>query len=446
MESLYEIEKVYTVLELNEGIRIAIKSEFPRYIWVCGEIQDFRASRDKRHIYFSLVQKHAKQEAIVSKINAAIFESRKLKILKRLKESEDGFQLKDDIEVKVLCEVDLYSKTGNLSIIIVDIDPIYTLGKMAQSRQKIIEDLRKRGLLDKNKQKDIPDIPLNVGLITSLDSAAYHDFTNELKLSGYSFQVLAYNCHMQGNLVEKDVVAALKLFNDYSKDKLDVIVITRGGGSTADLSYFDNKKIAEAIAVSNFPVISALGHQINTTITDLTVHTFCKTPTKAAQFLVEKVKQVQDNLNFFQDQIIGKAEDILWTSKKSLQNITVKLDSASSRYFRFHREELLELRHGIFSNLKVLLSKEKAFINRCFDNLKLSVQNIVKNSKDYMCHVEQKTKILDPVNTLKRGYSITFKGKKSVKSIDDIQESDIITTVFYKGSITSKVMNKDKSE
>ncbi|MCK4917951.1 MAG: exodeoxyribonuclease VII large subunit, partial [Candidatus Omnitrophica bacterium] len=301
-------------------------------------------------------------------------------------------------------------------------------------------------LLDKNKQKDIPDIPLNVGLITSLDSAAYHDFTNELKLSGYSFQVLAYNCHMQGNLVEKDVVAALKLFNDYSKDKLDVIVITRGGGSTADLSYFDNKKIAEAIAVSNFPVISALGHQINTTITDLTVHTFCKTPTKAAQFLVEKVKQVQDNLNFFQDQIIGKAEDILWTSKKSLQNITVKLDSASSRYFRFHREELLELRHGIFSNLKVLLSKEKAFINRCFDNLKLSVQNIVKNSKDYMCHVEQKTKILDPVNTLKRGYSITFKGKKSVKSIDDIQESDIITTVFYKGSITSKVMNKDKSE
>jgi len=446
MESLFEIEKVYTVLELNESIRIAIKSEFPQYIWVCGEIQDFRASRDKRHIYFSLVQKHAKQEAIVSKINAAIFESRKLKILKRLKESDDGFQLKDDIEVKVLCEVDLYSKTGNLSIIIVDIDPIYTLGKMAQSRQKIIEDLRKRGLLDKNKQKDIPDIPLNVGLITSLDSAAYHDFTNELKLSGYSFQVLAYNCHMQGNLVEKDVVAALKLFNDYSKDKLDVIVITRGGGSTADLSYFDNKKIAEAIAVSDFPVISALGHQINTTITDLTVHTFCKTPTKAAQFLVEKVKQVQDNLNFFQDQIIGKAEDILWTSKKSLQNITVKLDSASSRYFRFHREELLELRHGIFSNLKVLLSKEKAFINRCFDNLKLSVQNIVKNSKDYMCHVEQKTKILDPVNTLKRGYSITFKGKKSVKSIDDIQESDIITTVFYKGSITSKVMNKDKSE
>ncbi|MCK5288381.1 MAG: exodeoxyribonuclease VII large subunit, partial [Candidatus Omnitrophica bacterium] len=337
-------------------------------------------------------------------------------------------------------------KTGNLSIIIVDIDPIYTLGKMAQSRQKIIEDLRKRGLLDKNKQKDIPDIPLNVGLITSLDSAAYHDFTNELKLSGYSFKVLACNCHMQGNLVEKDVLAALKFFNDYSKDKLDVIVITRGGGSTADLSYFDNKKIAEAIAVSNFPVISALGHQINTTITDLTAHIFCKTPTKAAQFLVGKVKQVQDNLNFFQDQIIGKAEDILWTSKKSLQNITVKLDSASSRYFRFHREELLELRHGIFSNLKVLLSKENAFINRCFDNLKLSVQNIVKNSKDYMCHVEQKTKILDPVNTLKRGYSITFKGKKSVKSIDDIQESDIITTVFYKGSITSKVMNKDKSE
>lgn len=442
MESLFEMEKVYTVLELNECIRHIIKSEFSRYIWVCGEIQDFRSSRDKRHIYFSLVQKHSKQAIIAAKINAAIFESRKLKILKRLKESDAGFQLKDDIEVKVLCEVDLYPKTGNFSIIIVDIDTVYTSGKMAQSRQKILEDLRKRGLLDKNKQKEIPDIPLNVGLITALDSAAYHDFTNELKLSGYSFKVSAFNCHMQGNLVEKDVLAALSIFNDFSQEKLDVIVITRGGGSTADLSYFDNKKIAEAVAVSTFPVISALGHQINTTITDMTVHTFCKTPTKAAQFLVEKIKQGKDNLNFLQDQILGKAEDIISDSKKSLQNVTVKLDAASSRYFRFHREELLELRHCIFSNFKVLLNKENDFINRYFDNLKLAVQNIIKSSKDYISHVEQKTNILDPVNTLKRGYSITFKGKKPVKSIDSIEESDIITTVLYKGVFESKVINK----
>ena len=290
MDNLFKTEKIYTILELNSSVRRLIKDEFPEAIWVCGEIQDFRASKDKRHIYFNFVQKHPEADEIIAQVNAKIFESHKPQILKRLQEISLGFELKNDIEVKLKCEVDLYAKQGSFGLIIVDIDPIYTIGKIAQGRQRIIEELKAKGLLEKNKSLSIPALALKIGLITAYESAAYHDVIDEFKKSRYGFTILAYDAFMQGKFVERDIVAALDFFNKFTKDELDVIMIARGGGSTADLSWFDNKKIAEAVAFSKFPIISAIGHEINISITDMVAHTSVKTPTKCAQFLVEKIK------------------------------------------------------------------------------------------------------------------------------------------------------------
>jgi len=439
MDNSLKTERVYTVLELNNAVRQVIKLQFSEYIWVSGEIQDLRASKDKRHIYFSIVQKHPELDKIVAKVNAAIFESRRGQIFKKLKEADSSFELKNDIEVKFLCELDLYPKTGNFNLIVVDIDPTYTLGKIAQSRRKIVEDLKKRGLLDKNKLKNIPLIPLKIGLITAYDSAAYHDFTNELTLSGYGFKILVYDCHMQGRLVAKDVIEALGFFNGLALAELDVIVITRGGGSTADLSYFDNKKIAESIAASKFAVISAIGHEINTTVTDIVSHTFCKTPTKAAQFLVERIRTFVENLDYLEEQIIKKSEDFIVDKKKELQSLTIKAESGISKYFRFHREELLEKKHAIISALKVALMQQEESLRRNFALLKPALAKIFKHYHDYLKYIEGKIKILDPENILKRGFSITFKKGKAIKSIDDIAKDDMIRTVLYEGSAVSKV-------
>lgn len=445
-KSLFNTDKIYTVLELNNRVNDLLREEFPDYVWVCGEIQDFRASKDRRHIYFSLVQKHRELNQIIAKVNAAIFESRKHQILERLKEAKVTFELKDDIEVKFLCEVSLYPKTGNFSIIVVDIDPIYTLGKIAQSRQQIIEDLRKRGLLQKNKMKIISRVPLKIGLITAYDSAAFHDFTNELTVSGYGFKTFVCNCHMQGKLVQGDVISALRFFNNSSTDKLDVVVITRGGGSTADLSYFDNKKIAESIANLKFPVISALGHQIDIAICDMVSHTACKTPTKGAQFLVERVRTFMEEINHLQQRIIKQAQNFTQTEKKDLRNIAVKIDSTILRYFRFHREELIGEKHRIINILKAALPKQREHLKDLRASLGTSLDKNFKQLKDNLKHLGSRLKILDPKNILSRGYSITLKGAKAIKSIDDIRENDTIKTILYKGVVTSQVMNKEKSD
>jgi exodeoxyribonuclease VII large subunit len=193
MYNLPKTENTYTILELNTAVRELIRREFSDRIWVCGEIKDLRSSRDKKHIYFELVQKHPEAHEVIARVSAAIFAGRKPLIFNRINETKGAFELKNDIEVKFLCEVDLYPKSGQYNLIIVDIDPVYTLGKVAENRQKIIDALRREGIFEKNKQRTLPSVPLRVGLITSYASAAYHDFTNELKMCGYGFTIRIYD-------------------------------------------------------------------------------------------------------------------------------------------------------------------------------------------------------------------------------------------------------------
>ena len=446
MKDFLVTEKVFSVLELNTTVRELIQTAFPQTIWVCGEIQGLRPDRNKRHTYFELVQKQAEGDGIVAKVKVALFAGRKPLIERRIKEAEGGFELKNDIEVKFLCEVSLHPPTGQYSLVVVDIDTVYTLGKVAQNRLKIIEDLKKRGLLEKNKLQALPLVPLKIGLITAYDSAAYHDFINELKSSGYSFKVQPQNCHMQGKLVEKDVVEALSAFNRLSLEELDVIVITRGGGSTADLAYFDNKKIAESMAVSNFPIISAIGHQINTTITDMAAHTFCITPTKAAAVLTERVREVVEELGYLEEAIFTKGKRFISDKKVQLQNLAVKTESLSSRYFKVHQEELLEKKHNVLNALGVILTRKREGLRRGGDALSSSLNKIFKYSRDHLKYLDGKIKILSPQNILRRGYSITYKEGRAVKSIDDISEGEDITTVLYEGKIISKVEKKESNE
>ncbi|MFA5271419.1 MAG: exodeoxyribonuclease VII large subunit [Candidatus Omnitrophota bacterium] len=439
MDNLFKIEKVYTIQELNGTVRKLIRDQFPEYVWVCGEIQDLR---DRGTINLNLVQKHTEANELIAQAKAVIFENVRPQIDRRIKETNGAFEFRKDIEVKLLCKVDLYVKTGQFSLTVFDIDPVYTLGKMAQSRQKIIEELRAKGLFEKNKLVPMPLIPLKVGLITSPDSAAYHDVIDEFKKSKYGFNIFVYGCYMQGKLVENDVVSALNFFNNLSFDELDAIMIARGGGSTADLSWFDNKKIAETIAFLKFPLISAIGHEINTSITDMVAHTFVKTPTKGAQFLTERVKNFLDSLTDFEQKISMHAEDFLEDNKARLGNLAVKIDSAVPRYLRGHKEELLSKKVTIDNFTKRFLELKNNELTGNVSVLKLHLSKIFKSVTDDLSHKESKIRLLDPHNVLKRGYSITFKADKAIKSIDDVEENDMIKTVLYKGNIVSEVKNK----
>ena len=278
------------VSELNQLIKDVIHAGFPQPLWICGEIQGFDRNRSKNHIFFELIEKDPDSKNIIAKIGLVLFSGRKAHVGDILKRSENAFALKDDIEVKFACSIDFYPPHGAIRLIVESIDPTYTLGKLAQEKQKLIALLKKKGTLDKNKQLELPLVPLRVGLVTADDSAAYNDFRSELHRSGFGFRVYMRNALMQGKSAEKDICKAIA---ELSKGKnLDAIVITRGGGSIADLSCFDSQMIAEKVAACPLPVLSGIGHEINMSITDMAAHTYAKTPTAIAQFLVNRVQEI----------------------------------------------------------------------------------------------------------------------------------------------------------
>jgi len=440
MENILKIEKVYSILELNNTIRNILKTEFSDYIWVAGEIQDLKLSRDRRHVFFSLAEKHPEIDQVVAQVGAIIFESYKNNILKKLEELD--FKLRDGLEIKIKCEVDLYPRQGSFRLIVVDIDPLYTIGKLSQSRQKVIEKLNKEGLLEKNKSIFIPEISLRIGLITAYNSAAYWDFLDELKKSKYGFYIIVYDCYMQGRYTEEDIVYALNYFNKFDKDSLDVIVITRGGGSMADLSWFDNENIARAIAFSKIPVITALGHQINFTVADLVANTSLKTPTKAAQFLIDRIRGFMDKLRGIEKNISQYIKNLLILKKSNLENFIIKIESYLLRYFRFHRDELLDKKGKLNSISKIFFIARKKELEEIRSFIKLHLEDFFKKHKNDLKYKEEKINILDPKNILKRGYSITLKNSKPIREVDNVNIGDIIKTILYKGILTSNITKK----
>ena len=432
-------DKVYSVRELNSAVARAIKSEFSGSVWVSGEIQGLRASRDRRHVYFDLVQKHSRQDRIEAKVSAVLFESRKSVIARRIRDSGGAFELKNDIEVKFLCEVDLYVPSGLYSIKIIDIEPEYTLGKVAQNRQKIIEELKKGGMLDRNKTLLIPDLPLKVGLITSASSAAYHDFMNELSISGYGFKVLFSNTHMQGERVEAEVLEALSYFNSLSADQMDLVVITRGGGSKADLSWFDNKNIALAIARTRYPVITALGHQIDLSIADMTANISLKTPTKAAQFLVEKAQGCLTTISSLGDRISRLCLEQVAAAREALGSSAFRVDVALAHYFRFHREGLVRKEAGLCAFFQKILSDSRSQTERLQERSAAAINIIFRGAREELQRLQAKVRLLSPDSVLKRGYSITLVNGRAVSSVKDVRRGDSIETVLRRGRIDSVV-------
>lgn len=444
MDPLLKTKEIYSVLELNNVVKGILNREFPDAIWIHGEIQDYNKNKYKQHIFFELCEKHPEIDQIIAKVTAVIFENKKDKIINLLKKPENRFELQDGIEVKLLCRVDLYPRSGNFMLIVEDIDPIYTIGKLAQNKQKIITELKAKGMLDKNKILTIPIVALNIGLITSYDSAAYCDFLDELKKSSYGFKICLFNSSMQGKNVEQDVCRALEIFDRY--DFLDVVVITRGGGSTADLSWFDNAKIAERIALSRLPILSGIGHEINVTITDMAAHTFMKTPTAIAQFLTQNIKSFLSEIEDKTKQIIYTASSRMQSYNQELRILAVNTNRATIGFLRTHRENIVDKSSILKLGTHNFIDRVKTgiFNRRQIKSVSLS---ILKSAKSYIRNYENAVKIADPLNTVKRGFSITrTKEGMTVRSIKDVKVKEDLITSVCDGIIQSEVKRKEKKD
>ncbi len=426
----------FTISELNAMLRDVVTSGFPRAVWVCGEVQGYDRNKGRAHAFFELVEKSTDAVEVKARMGLVIWANTRPRIDAVLTRAENAFALKDDIEVKFLCKVDFYTGFGQVRLVVEDIDPVYTLGKMAQDRQKLVAELMRSGILEKNKQQAMPAVPLRIGLVTAFDSAAHNDFRDELQRSGCGFRIYLARAVMQGKNCAPSVVAALAALN--ARDDLDVIVVTRGGGSIAELACFDSKDIALAIAASKYPVITGIGHEINTSIADLAAHTCTKTPTAAAQLLAGAVMAFLRGLDECWRRLGVSALEAVNGRRVCLKDAAIDLRALLPRWLKGHREQNVLFVERLKRAPLNAAADARTGLQRSGEGLRKTIRLRLTASVIKIDNYQKLAGMVSPQNILKRGFSITrAMDGRAIRSARDVSAGQALRSELADGFIES---------
>jgi exodeoxyribonuclease VII large subunit len=446
--------------ELQLIIKDSLYLSLPDFYWVIAEISEMKEN-SAGHCYLELVEKLPDEKNTRAKVKAIIW-AKRFVFLKSFFESSTGETLREGMKVLVRVKIEYHELYG-LSLIISDIDPSFTIGEMALKRQMIIKKLEEEGVFSMNKEIPFPIVPQRIAIISSGKAAGYSDFMNHLAENsyGYVFYAALFESAMQGTETEKSIISALDRIADHLT-QFDIVAIIRGGGSQSDLSWFDNYNIAFHVTQFPLPVITGIGHEKDLSVTDMVAYQSLKTPTAVADYLISSIASTEDSLKEIISEIIVYSKEIIGHNKERLESARMKLIPASKLLISGEKallsRKILEmintgkvyiLKAGIIpANYKSrLISAAGAFSSGKYSALEkkhLDMVNlacgIMKNKKTKTDTLENALKILDPVNVLKRGYTITSMNGKIIISSAMTSKEDIIDTTFSNGKIKSKVI------
>lgn len=426
-----------SLVELNMLVRRSVRVCLPDEYWVQAELSDVR-SNYSGHCYLEFVQKDSKSNALVAKARGIIWNN----VYSRLKpffERETGQLFVSGIKVLVKVTVDFHELYG-YSLTVVDIDPTYTLGDMARRRKEIISRLESEGILTLNKELELPVLAQRIAVISSATAAGYGDFCNQLEHNPYGFVFYPhlFQAVMQGDKVELSIIAALEKIYQ-TQEKWDVVVIIRGGGATSDLSGFDTYNLAAHCAQFPLPVLTGIGHERDDTVLDVVSHTRVKTPTAAAEFLINHLRGTAEALDGYASFINQTIPDILQREKERLERCVSRIPSQVE----------IRLQREVFRQERLFKRMELAWQSRLMreeHRLDLSLriagalQTRLQREKHRLELFEQRVNAASPDVLLKRGYSITLNNGKAVTDASLLKDGDEIVTRLAKGEIRSKVI------
>ncbi len=477
------MEQKLTLLELNLQVKDVLCSALPGAVWVSAEISELKENRNG-HCYLELVEK--KGDEIVARARANIW-SYTYRILKPYFETTTGQFLCCDLKVLVKASVEYHPLYG-LSLNIKDIDPAYTMGDMLLHRREIIDSLQKEGIFGMNKELQLPLVPQRIAVISSKTAAGYQDFMNHLEMNphGFKFYTHLFEAYMQGAAAVPSIIAALERIFQY-EDFFDAVAIIRGGGATADLSSFDNYNLAFHITQFPLPVVTGIGHEKDDTIIDLVAHTRLKTPTAVAEFFINGAERFYEQLVMLEEAVVVGCRQTLDDKKEQLEShagavqrlvfdfVNIKnrqllkkgniLQQRVSRFSFSKKYELNNLAHNFQSALSVwkvqknnllssrqktlkrsvreLLVKQQAQVSKVNEQLKSSLIRMLTKEQERLKLTNSTIRLLDPVNVLSRGYTLTLKEGKIIKSAAQLQLADEIETRFADGNVKSKITNNE---
>ena len=371
---------VFTVSDINQYIKALLnKDENLKFIYVKGEISNFKMASNG-HFYFSLKDEKAM-------IGAMMFSNYA---------SKNAFQPENGQEVVVFGSIDAYPGRGTYQIIVYQMEEVGA-GQALLELEKLKKKLKEEGLFDESRKRPINLYPNAIGVITAPNSAAIRDILYNLKRRYPIADIYVFYSAVQGDNAAKELLKAFQIAQTYP---LDTLLIGRGGGSSEDLSAFNDETLVRAIASSKMPVIACVGHEIDSTLVDFVADKRASTPTGAAELATVDQREIYEHLSF----------------------------------------ALNDMEEGLKNRLEAM----KDDLSSLKEDLTSSLLNLINHQKQLLEHKKATLSALNPENVLNRGYSLTVDENGHPVSIEKLNKGSKIKTILKDGSIDSEVIETRK--
>lgn len=427
-----------SLLSLNKTIGEALAKNLEPSYWVVAEIGEMRHNRNG-HCYLELVEKEG--DKILAKSRATIW-SYTYRNLSAWFVSITGQNLNPGMKILFNATIQFHEIYG-FSLNIKEIDAQFTLGERAKRKQEIAQKLKEDGVFEMNKEIDLPIVPQRIAVISSETAAGFGDFMDQLSDNdyGYRFDIQLFNSTMQGNKAELSIINSMHLIFDQLED-FDLLVIIRGGGAATDLDCFDSYELGSHIAQFPIPVITGIGHERDETIADLVAHTKMKTPTAVAEFIIMGSKNFEEQLNENFEHLTDCLNQSLIDESNKIEQLTNIFQRIVLTILNAEDIKLIGLGQHLKFNHKSILNTNKHQLERLSQILSKQPLRILEKEEEKLEHLIRELEIINPINILKRGYSITLIDGVNINKIDSLGKDATITTITNRLEMKSKLLSQ----
>lgn len=473
---------VFTLFEVAQSIRETIAKRYQNSYWVKAELNKLNYYPHSGHCYPELVEK--RDDKVVAQMRSNLWRDDFSRINESFLRTVNE-PVKDGIKILFQAKIEFHPEYG-LALRILDIDPGYTLGDLEREKREAIKKLQEEGLINKNKMLKMPLLPQRIAIISVESSKGYADllqvFEKANKSWRYYFFHLLFPALLQGDHAVLSILKQLKRIKK-AINHFDVVAIVRGGGGDIGLSCYNNYALAKEISLFPIPVITGIGHATNQTVAEMVAYENAITPTKLAEFIVQKFHNFSVPLQKGQDIIIDKSRRIISEEKTKLQSgiklfssviengllknkhslhqniqylvqqlgfifkterewvdkIPPKIIRTTEAVFRRERKNWLQLVKGIKKDTILKVKNWMIELNLQVKQIQSSVKGNVKNQQAGLVSMEKNLNNLSPSRVLKRGYSITRVNGKAITSYKQVRPGDTLNTDVYEGEIISTV-------
>jgi exodeoxyribonuclease VII large subunit len=470
-----------SLFELQRQVKGSLDDSFSMPVWVKAEISEMTVNRSG-HCYLDLVETEAGTDNVIARCRATIW-SYTFRMLKPYFETTTGQTFSEGLKVLVQAKVE-YHEVFGFSLNIRDIDPVYTLGDLARQRREIIRRLQEDGVFEMNKDLELPLVPQRLAVISSPTAAGLQDFLDQLHNNPHQFVFYTrlFPAVMQGSEAPKSIMNALDLIYAY-ETYFDAVVIIRGGGAQLDLACFDQYELAFTVAQFPLPVITGIGHDKDDTVIDMVAHTRMKTPTAVAEFLIsgalqfsqelnelekhftelitgqlddqrERLNDAADQLNLLVNQLIvsqqnrlniagiqlaNQTESFLKGQKSGLKHLLAETKNQTHRFVTSQNHWLDRSGNKLNFTFGQQVLKNKNLLNQFQHLLRIQSLDTIRAEKKNLNVIQEKLRLVDPQNIIKRGYSISTINGLVVKSVSQVKEGERLVTRLSDGTVESTV-------